>query len=603
MSTFLSRRLPRPRTLLTVCITAAIVGGLSVGILWRRSARGLASDLHGWISGRAELDLKTRPDLDRFAFDRSIHEFSRTAFVEAAVNDPLSPDHAVRRGLEAAVHSSGYTYPVNIVFAGGEGDDPIAPFYYVAELHGSIRYATRAGEVRLYADGLLDFPPAEMAISDEFGLSGLARVPGTADLIVTHPVSDGGKGFLNAVTRLASADGGRTVARRERILLLEGEPACPSNQIQQAVIGPDGKLWVSVGDAMNYSLAKDLERWGGKILRMNLDGSPCEDNPFRDPSKPRSPRSYAWAIGLRNSFDFVLDPGVGREPAIWAGDVGETLNRIVLASRGSDHGWDGTPESFCRGAAYLFQDRFIPAGMTFVDPAVMGAEFEGALWVAGYSYYFGRDPGASKRIISFQRRGGSLARGPVGIAGYKGEGQSTFLGLKQGPDGVYFTDFFGEQRNGKADGMGRVFRVAPSARTRELPADDRPPEWARWSAERRGKHIFVRVAGCGSCHTVERLSGGREGPVLDDIARTLAARLESPAYVDAARALAAGSGPEARGAIEEVLGAAGDDKLRRWLRHHIRNPRFDNPKGKMPAFSGLSEEDLGYLVELLVGLR
>ena len=603
MTNPLSRAFPRPRTLLTVLITAAVVGCLSVGIFWRRTARGLSGDLRGWISGRTELDLKTRPDLDRFAFDRSIHEFSRTPFVEAAVHDPLSPDHAVRRGLEAAVHSSGYTYPVNIAFADGEGHDAGAPFYYVAELHGSIRYATRSGEVRLYAEGLLDFPPAEMAISDEFGLSGLARVPGTADLIVTHPVSDGGKGFLNAVTRLVSAPGGRALARRERILLLEGEPACPSNQIQQAAIGPDGKLWVSVGDAMNYSLARDLERWGGKILRMNLDGSPCDDNPFRDPSRARSPRSYAWAIGLRNSFDFVLDAAAGREPAIWAGDVGETLNRIVLASRGSDHGWDGTPESFCRGAAYLFQDRFIPAGMTFVDPAVMGAEFEGALWVAGYSYYFGRDPGASKRIISFQRRGGALVRGPVGIAGYKGEGQSTFLGLEQGPDGVYFTDFFGDQKTGKADGMGRVFRLAPSSRTRELPADDRPPGWSRWSAVQRGKHIFVRVAGCGSCHTIERLSAGREGPVLDGIARTLADRLDSSAYREAARSLVAASEPRVRGAIEEVLGTAGDERLRRWLRHHIRNPRFDNPKGKMPAFPGLSGEDLGYLVEFLVGLR
>lgn len=191
----------------------------------------------------------------------------------------------------------------------------------------------------------------------------------------------------------------------------------------------------------------------------------------------------------------------------------------------------------------------------------------------------------------------------MGILGYKGEGQSTLLGLEQGPDGVYFTDFFGEQKTGKAEGKGRVFRVAPSARTRDLPADDRPPEWSRWSPLNRGKHIFVRVAGCGSCHAVERISGGREGPALDGLARTVGARIESSEYIALARSLALDSGPEEKAAIEEVLGATGRERLRVWLRRHIENPRFDNPKGKMPAFASLSGEDSGYLIEFLMSLR
>jgi mono/diheme cytochrome c family protein len=596
-------RSPLLKYCLVAALTAVVVGGILTAVLWRRTAGGVASAIWRRIAERRPeatvLDLKTRPDMARFAYDRSVHEFSRTPPVDQAVNDPESPAHAVRRGLEVKAHSGGYTYPVNIAFA-PEPETPSAdaPFYYVAELHGTIQYATRGGDVRVFASGLLEFPPAKMAISDELGLSGLAVIPGTRDLLVTHPVPDRATGlFLNAITRLRSADGGRTLASAERVLTLEGEATCPSNQIQQVLFGPDGKLYASVGDAMNYSLSRDPERWGGKILRMNPDGSPCEDNPFRIAAATASPRSYAYSIGLRNSFDFLFDPDTRR---IWAGDVGEVLNRIVDAASGTDHGWDGTPESFCRGAAYLFQDRFVPAGMALIDGKVMGAEFDGCLWIAGYSYYFGPDPGASKRIISFRRKAGSLAAGPLGVVAYKGRGQSTMLGLEQGPDGVYFTDFFGEQLTGEAEGMGKVFRVAPSSRTRDFAVDLRPPEWASWSPRNRGKHVFARMAGCGSCHRVERLTSGREGPDLTGLVPNLRRKLFSEEYGREARSLLAGaSGP----AVREVLEAGGDERLRAWIRHHIRDPRFDNPKGKMPGFPALGDEETTALVEFLMGLE
>jgi len=331
---------------------------------------------------------------------------------------------------------------------------------------------------------------------------------------------------------------------------------------------------------------------------MSPDGSPCEDNPFRI-AGATTPRSYAYAIGLRNSFDFTFDPETKR---IWASDVGENLNRIVDATAGSDHGWDGTPESFCRGAAYLFQDRFVPAGMAMIDGKVMGAEFDGCLWVAGYSYYFGQDPGASKRIVSFRRKAGRLAAGPLGLVAYAGSGQSTMLGLEQGPDGVYFTDFFGEQETGEADGVGRVLKVAASARTKDFPVDLPPLEWAGWAPRNRGKHVFARMAGCGSCHTVDRLTSGREGPELTRLVPNLRQRLSSEEYVQSARKLLAAPGASAP-AIREVLQAEGDDRLRTWIRHHIHDPRFDNPKGKMPGFPSLGDEERVALVEFLMGLE
>ncbi|HVR75680.1 MAG TPA: PQQ-dependent sugar dehydrogenase, partial [Planctomycetota bacterium] len=394
-------RRPFFRRGLSLLVTTLLVTLLMSALLWRRGARAHLKDIYDWLRNRdTRLELNTRPDMDRFGFDRQVLEFSRTPPVDQAVNDPESPGYTVRRGLEAKVHSSGYTYPVNIAFARDPPQDDASPFYYVAELHGNIRYATRQGKVGTFAEGLLSFPPSEMKISDELGISGLTLVPGTNDLIITHPVLEVSTGlFQNALTRLHSADGGRSCSTRETILVLKGEATCPSNQIQQASFGPDAKLHVSVGDAMNFSLSRNLGRWGGKILRMNADGTACGDNPFYDPKEPGSPKSYVFSMGLRNSFDFVFDPSGER---IWAGDVGEVLNRLVATIRGADHGWDGTPESFCRSAAYLFHDGFVPVGITLVDPRVMGDDFKDCVWVGGYSYYFGPGPGGSKRILSFR---------------------------------------------------------------------------------------------------------------------------------------------------------------------------------------------------------
>ena len=263
----------------------------------------------------------------------------------------------------------------------------------------------------------------------------------------------------------------------------------------------------------------------------------------------------------------------------------------------------GLPRKSHWCASALFQDRFIPAGIACPDGKVLGEDFEGCLWVGGYSYYFGPDPGASKRIISFRMKEGALVSGPVGVLGYRGKGQSTILGMKQGPDGLYFADFFGEQTTGDAAGRGRVMKVSRSERTGALPVDMHPPEWAGWPPKKRGKYVFARIAGCGSCHTVERVSAGREGPDLTNLACNLRARLSASAYARPVAPLLQGPDGAAAEGIQAVLNARGDERSRIWLRNHIRNPRFDNPKGKMPQFLALGEEDLGCLVEYLMSLE
>jgi len=564
-------------------------------LFWRQSARDIAKRVY-----YGENNPNARPDLERFGFDPSL-EFNSTPSVERSVKDPESPTFIVQQGVEVKRHASGLTYPVNIAFATGSPPiDDESPLYYVAELHGAVKWVDRLGRSHALSSELLNFEPTPMKISDELGVSGLCAIPDTKDLLVTHAFRDEQTGqFYNAVTRLNSDDG-RSCSHQERILELKGEPTAPSNQIQQIRVGPDGKLYVSVGDAMNYRLSRDLNCWGGKILRLNLDGSSCEDNPYYNDQNKSAPISYVYASGLRNCFDFVFD---STSSLIWAGDVGPDINRIVAIRKGDDLGWDGTRESFCRNAAYLSEgNRLVFVGMCHIDDRVMGDSRKGQLWVGSYSNHNGPGPLGVKRIVSFTIADGRIVDGPKGILAYVGTGQSTVCGMAHGPDGIYFADFFGEQSNGDASGHGRVMRISPSARTAELPVDRTPVAWPSWDSVTRGMYIFTHHGSCASCHTVDRVSAGREGPVLNDLVTNLTRRLHSKEYLSELDSLLQDADEQVRSELLAVKATRDEERLRTWIRSHIRNPMFDNPKAKMPGSTFLTNQELSHLVDFLMTL-
>ncbi len=58
------------------------------------------------------------------------------------------------------------------------------------------------------------------------------------------------------------------------------------------IIGPDGKVYFSTGDAAHDEYAGDTSKLNGKVLRLNADGSVPADNPY--------PGNYMWSRGHRN---------------------------------------------------------------------------------------------------------------------------------------------------------------------------------------------------------------------------------------------------------------------------------------------------------------
>ncbi len=102
--------------------------------------------------------------------------------------------------------------------------------------------------------------------------------------------------------------------------------------------GPDGKLYVAVGENANAANAQTLNNRLGKILRINADGTIPGDNPFFN-SATGANRSI-WALGLRNPFTFAFQPGTGR---MFINDVGQnSWEEINDGIAGSNYGWPET---------------------------------------------------------------------------------------------------------------------------------------------------------------------------------------------------------------------------------------------------------------------
>jgi glucose/arabinose dehydrogenase len=93
--------------------------------------------------------------------------------------------------------------------------------------------------------------------------------------------------------------------------------------------GPDGKIYVSTGDAQNGDYAQDVSNLAGKILRMNPDGSVPGDNPYKN---------YVWSLGHRNPQGLAFD-SQGR---LWEQEFGNFfMDETNLIEKGGNYGWPG----------------------------------------------------------------------------------------------------------------------------------------------------------------------------------------------------------------------------------------------------------------------
>ncbi len=370
-------------------------------------------------------------------------------------------------GFRLELVTNALTLPVQMALVPNPGNDPAAPFMYVTEFRGGIKAIARDGTTWTYADNVA-FQPPELAPpshgSGQLGLSGIAVDPLNGDLYVTTVYFDE-TGGQNKIVRLESDDGGRTAARQSDVLRLEGEITRPSHQIHGIIFGHDGKLYVAVGNGFFPERSQDDDAWGGKILRLNRDGTAPADNPYFDPDRPDHPVSYQWAAGIRNVFALAQRPG---DDAVYAAMNGPQLDSLLRIEAGSNLGYNGTDESVLNAGLWYFGPPGIaPTGTTFVLGGVFPDEFDGRLLIGSAGPDFVRGPtNRGKEIWSFELAAdGFSVEAPTIFMKYVGTGHATISGLVYGPDGLYFAELFADHPPGNEADAGsagaRIWRIVP----------------------------------------------------------------------------------------------------------------------------------------------
>jgi glucose/arabinose dehydrogenase len=209
-------------------------------------------------------------------------------------------------------------------------------------------------------------------------------------------------------------------------------------------IGPDGKLWAAPGDSGTGGAKAQILTVGsfnGKVLRMELDGSPAAGNPFLGDAT-KEPR--IWAYGFRNPWRWGFRPSNG---SLYVADVGESSREeIDVVTAGGNYGWpmaEGTLGT-CAGC--------IPPVFDYdhtVGQAIIGGVFAGAIYPSFLrgKYVFGDEVSSWIRYLDF-----SASDTVVGTLQNFASSAESPVHFATGPDGaIYYA----------AIGSGKIYRINP----------------------------------------------------------------------------------------------------------------------------------------------
>jgi glucose/arabinose dehydrogenase len=437
----------------------------------------------GSYAGRSDLHYDTGYTL-RVRFKDSGNEYGgyATRGFRTAVQGPagISSDvpWALRQpGYVVEKVAGGLQLPVDIAFVPNPGLSANSPLFYVTELYGKIKVVTRDGKVSDYVTGLLNFDPnGQFPGSGELGVAGVVVDPLSGDLFADM-VYDGQNGnFYDKVVRFHSDDGGHTADFQTTILDMAPNGTGPSHQVSNLTIGPDGKLYVHVGDGeIVPTPAQNLNSYLGKILRINLDGSAPNDNPLYDASDGITARDRIIAYGFRNPFGGAWRASNGDHYEVENGPSrNDRLARIDFPPLTAlNFGWDGTAASMLNMALYTWSPPHAPVNIAFTQPETFGGsgfpadKMDHAFVTESGPTYASGPQDQGKRIVEFAPdAGGELGDVPAQpLVEYSGVGKATAVGLAAGPDGLYFTDLYKDDGTSGSQTGANVWRIryAPQA--------------------------------------------------------------------------------------------------------------------------------------------
>ena len=300
----------------------------------------------------------------------------------ATTNATATP--AVASGFTQTKLAGGLAKPIVLAFA-PNGD------LYVGEQAGTIVIFRNGGVVPTPVLSLPVFQQGEtgllgMALDPNFAANGYLYVSYTAPLTTTvgpnQPFARLSR--FTVVNGVASPTSEKVLYTGNQVQLEDGTGGNYDHAGNDLQVGPDGKLWWSVGDNVpSISNGENLANIYGKILRFNLDGSVPADNPFVNVA---GAVPYIYAYGLRNPWRFTFLPD-GR---VMTEDTGSNYwEDLDTIQRGGNYGWP-FKEGDCGSCGYL--NPAFDYGHYPVDGAASAiAAYSGTTFPAAYGHvvFFG----------------------------------------------------------------------------------------------------------------------------------------------------------------------------------------------------------------------
>ncbi|HEU4931641.1 MAG TPA: PQQ-dependent sugar dehydrogenase [Pyrinomonadaceae bacterium] len=220
---------------------------------------------------------------------------------------------------------------------------------------GRIFVCQQNGALRVIKNGALlptPFLTVTVDSSGERGLLGVAFDPNfVSNQLVYIYYTATTPTIHNRISRF-TASGDVALAGSEVIVMDMPNLSTATNHNGGALhFGPDGTLFVAVGDNANGANAQTLTTRLGKMLRITSTGGIPTDNPFFN--QATGDNRSIWALGVRNPFTFSFQPGSGR---MFINDVGQnTWEEINDGIAGSNYGWPNC-EGFCNPPNPSFRD-------------------------------------------------------------------------------------------------------------------------------------------------------------------------------------------------------------------------------------------------------
>lgn len=281
--------------------------------------------------------------------------------------------------------------------------------------------------------------PVSVGARGEGGLLGVLIHPQFSEnRYVYLYMSSGGVGqTTNRVVRYTYTENSLT----EDKVIIQGIPGATYHDGGRMEFGPDGKLYITTGDATKGAIAQDMSSLGGKILRLNDDGTIPSDNPLN---------TAVWTSGHRNPQGLAWD----NDGNLWETEHGPTgeggrcchdeVNKLV---KGGNYGWptiigDETKDGMQNPAWHSGENTWAPASLVY---------FDGSLYFGGL---------IAKGLFEAKIENGVVVSLTKHLDGIYGRIRT----IRVGPDNMFYITTSNKDGRGTAGATDdRIIRINPDS--------------------------------------------------------------------------------------------------------------------------------------------